>query len=583
MEELTIRQKIDEASAIFVFGEKFGEKPSPKKIGQSLATLEQCLKWTKENSIGYLENKALWGIYLCHSRMKQPSLAADALLQIWRNLEATRRGISDPQKRGGVFGEYTHLFDALCENLQKSGRTKQLLETIEASKGRGMADILTKKSGKAVADADIYGAVKVLPKLTQKYGFHYITYYVDTVQTYAVLVSKRGDIHAIEPIPISKKDVIRKAAQYVDPVLWGEPDEDDPSIMIEDVSEVLSPLVQFLESLLDQDIVSIGDHISYSADDSFINVPLQYLALRDLQLHKIPIIWLLLRQYDCMAGILFLRKSLKGKTLIDNFSLSKIHSAFHLEKVLSETVLDSPTEFISFFVPRRQDLQNENWPKMKQNMLRPAQWLGEHLRGQVFEYKRGTVGQVTKQFSEKEIGTVKKKHQNLIYKIVHFSTHGIFPKPQKKQNPFYQSGLVLSSGKDLPDEDDVSKGLDDKDKMPDYVLTPSKVFNLKLEFRNSHLSLMACVSGLSQEGLAGDALGLEWAFIQAGAASLLSSHWYVSAEDSAIFFESFYEHWIDEKKSRAQAYCEAVNDLRTRLESPSRPIWAAFSLTGDWR
>ncbi|MCA1991643.1 MAG: hypothetical protein LDL41_06300 [Coleofasciculus sp. S288] len=35
--------------------------------------------------------------------------------------------------------------------------------------------------------------------------------------------------------------------------------------------------------------------------------------LRDLQLNTIPINWLLLRQYNCMAGILFLRKSLSSQ------------------------------------------------------------------------------------------------------------------------------------------------------------------------------------------------------------------------------------------------------------------------------
>ena len=57
-----------------------------------------------------------------------------------------------------------------------------------------------------------------------------------------------------------------------------------------------------------------------------------------------------------------------------------------------------------------------------------------------------------------------------------------------------------------------------------HLLTPKKILdkdiNPNLNFSESHISLMACVSGLSKEGIGGDALGLEWAFLLAGASSL---------------------------------------------------------------
>ena len=97
--ELTIKQKIREASGIFVLE----ERPSSEKIKQSLQVLEECFDWSRKNTIKDLENDALWGIYLCHSRLNQPSSAADALLQLRGNLEDTREGIQDPLERGGVF------------------------------------------------------------------------------------------------------------------------------------------------------------------------------------------------------------------------------------------------------------------------------------------------------------------------------------------------------------------------------------------------------------------------------------------------------------------------------------------------
>ena len=96
--------------------------------------------------------------------------------------------------------------------------------------------------------------------------------------------------------------------------------------------------------------------------------------------------------------------------------------------------------------------------------------------------------------------------------------------------------------------------------------------------------MMACVSGLAKEGIAGDTLGLDWAFIQAGASSLISTHWEVSAACAARFFKLFYEKWIDDKQSRASACRETMLELLKGENTPnSLQQWTAFSLTGDFR
>jgi hypothetical protein len=223
-----IRQEMQEASEIFLFG----AHPSPEKIAQSLATLEACGRWAKEHTIVELENDALWGIYLCHSRLDRPSRAADALLQLRRNLEATRKGIKNPLERGGIFQAFPELFHALCEKLSSAGRTEELLESIEASKGRGVADILTQRTEQVVADDIIYDSVKDLTSLTRANGLHYLTYHVDKERTYAVLVSKQGGVYPIGPIAIAKSK-IREAAQYVDPRSWGTPTKYDYSVLVD--------------------------------------------------------------------------------------------------------------------------------------------------------------------------------------------------------------------------------------------------------------------------------------------------------------------------------------------------------------
>lgn len=527
--EWTIKGKIREASGIFVLD----PHPPQQKIRQSLEVLESCISWSMKNGLPELENDALWGKYLCHSRLDEHSLAADTLIRLRINLEDIRRQISDPLERGGAFSTYPHLFGALCEKLQLAGRTEDLLEAIEASKGRGIADILTMESGQTVADGNIYAAVKNVSAMTLQHGFHYLTYYVDDEKTYSVLVSKAGKIHSMPPIAISKS-IIREAAQNVDPRNWGEPKDYDPGTLIEDTSEVMSPLIEGLGALMDQGIIENGDHICYSSDDSFNNVPLNYLKLN-------------------------------GTCIVDHVSVSKIQNAFHLEKILQMTEFQSPVGCVSFIVPTIQNTKKKNWVKMRENLWKPVRWLQAHIPDySVYENENGTIQQLR---------DYKRAHH-----ILQFCTHGIFPNLNEAQNPFYQSGLVLSDGNSLPDEDAVVQG------SYENVLTPSKIFDLGLKFTDCHVSVMACVSGLSREGIGGDALGLDWAFIQAGAASLLSSHWYVSAELAAAFFERFYYHWLSKDKSRASAHRAAIQDLRSQKGILSQPYcWAAFTLTGDWR
>ena len=96
--------------------------------------------------------------------------------------------------------------------------------------------------------------------------------------------------------------------------------------------------------------------------------------------------------------------------------------------------------------------------------------------------------------------------------------------------------------------------------------------------------MQACVSGLSTEGRAGDALGLEWALIARGASTVLASHWNISFTTAVAFFERFYRGWIVDGLSRAQASRRAMLEVRDDPDFASYGLeWAAFTLIGDWR
>jgi len=526
--ELRMRKKCRDANAIFHPG--FTTPPSPQQLKLSLSELTEVYEWAKENDNKDLLQDSIWGRYLCHSRLNHDTQAADALIELRTRLEAQRSGITDPINRGGAFSTYPQLFNALCEKLQKTERYFELLESMEAAKGRAIADILTRKQNRPVADADVYGAVSKLPQLTKRHKFNYLSLYVDRYAgeaiIYMVMVCKDGVSYGIEPARISES-LINSALLNIDPATWGKPllmGRKTPN-----ASEILQPLTKLIEDLYQKNIIAEGDHICYTADEQINNVPLHYLPF-------------------------------KGKLLIDYFSISRIHNASQLQLILEQPP-QLPDHATVFVVPTQQDTNSDNWLDFERNISRPAAVLSKYLTTDVL---------TNQQASYKSLLALRPQHS-----ILHFSTHGIFE--ISGNNPYSNSGLVLSDGISLPDKNQIARGdLSD-------VMTPQKVVEGDVQLKNSHVSMMACVSGRSREGIGGDALGLDWALVNAGVRSILSSHWFIRARQAADFFDLFYEFWLGKKQSKAMAFKNTVNTLQIASSSDSTQQWAAFSLSGDWR
>jgi CHAT domain-containing protein len=229
---------------------------------------------------------------------------------------------------------------------------------------------------------------------------------------------------------------------------------------------------------------------------------------------------------------------------------------------LSSEASEAPDRYVGFVVPLLQDLEKKGGEELLANLDAPLQWLEDHERsGEPVRLAQATLERV--------------RGEALDHKIVHFSTHGWFP---EQGNPFHDSYLLLAGRDGLPDKERVVRG-DHEGR-----LTPSEILDTKLDLEGSHVSMMACVSGLAKEGIAGDSLGLDWAFIQAGASSLISTHWEVSAACAARFFTLFYQKWIEDAQSRASAFRDTMLELMKGENTPnSLQQWTAFSLTGDFR
>ncbi len=526
--EVTMRKKCRDASSIFHPGAH--QKPSEATINDSLKQLNEVYQWASTQNSKELLHDAIWGLYLCHSRLGRSSEAADALIELRKQLEAQRAGIVDPIRRGGAFATYSQLFNVSCERLSESGRYLELLEAIEASKGRAIADILTRKLNRPVPDADIYSAVSKLPALTREHQFHYLSFYLDrfdgTALVYSVMVCKDGKTYSNSPVKLPE-ETLDGALKSLNPDDWGQPWYQ--GLTKPKSAAVLAPIVDLIIDLKDRGVIEEGDHICYSADGQLNNIPMHYL--------------------DTPDGL-----------LIDHFSFSRIHNVAQLDYLL-ERNKHKPKQAELFVVPTQQDTQGKSWTEFERNINRPVNVLTEFCDVKVIK--------------DQQVNLKSLKGYQLTDSILHFSTHGV--SDIVNMSPFKSWGLVISDGQQLPDKDRIASG------DLDSVLTPSKLLDNDIDLTGSHVSLMACVSGLSREAIGGDAIGLDWAMVNAGASSVLSSHWYVSAKFAADFFEQFYRFWLGDNQSKAQAFRNTILAMNQNTNALRKYQCSAFSLSGDWR
>lgn len=546
-----VKQKILTASGIFLDPAK---KYNPELIANSLAMLQEALQWAKINHYTEEECDALWGISICYRR--QEKIQPDPFLQkelveksvkmlqaLRKKIEMIRSRIVDPFKRVHWINRYVHLFSILCEQLHKLDRPSEMLDAIEGAKGRVLTDILTRKGDQPISDFDFSASVQQLPALMQKNRAHYLTYLVDDEETFAVLVTKDGSLHT-HSVALGKThlkewlsyDYDNPCQDPLNPKNWNN--KIDARKKVVNLSTLLSPLVSWLEPYVESGLIQPNDHLCYSPDASLHLIPLHYL--------------------------LFL-----GKPMVCYVSVSRIHGAAALVELLKQSP-EKPSRLTAIYVPAKDDTKNAK--SLGQQKLEDMRWTAYWLK----EIKNMT-GIITSEAAA-DLETI--TQLPFSHRLIHFSTHGIFPSEEKQNqnntvNPYHASGLVLAKEGQLPEDGNGQGGT---------LLTPEKIIKGNLNFAGSHVTMQACVSGRAKEGIGGDAIGLDWALMLAKASSLLSTHWNVDAGGSRLFSQTFYQYWLfEENYSRAQAWQKTVLDLMESQATSSSYYWAAFSLSGDWR
>jgi len=524
--EVSIRQTIRRSSGIFV-----DNQPSESQINESLEELIQALEQSRVLENNILINDALYGIYLCYSRLGRSSEAADQLIVLRKNLESTRNGISDPKERGGIFKTYPYLFYSSVEHLYKSSRDADMLDAIEGSKGQTITDSLALES----TESDPFESHKIrerLSPLLAREKANYLSFHVDDDCTYISLLTKKDSISSHQ-VMIGKNRLskwFKKGLQ--NPQRWNE------ILSRTDIKKELAPLVSCLKSSLLEGSINEGDHICYSADHLLYQFPLHYLKIGN-------------------------------ESLIDLFTVSRIHNAGHLIMLLSKprTV---PDTCLTVSVPSIKDAEDPGIVKLFH--------ANADLLATLFDQRIVHISGIDADRSAVSSGISNKQ-------LIHFATHGFFP---YMLNPFYNSGVLIADQGKFPE-----LHLGDRDyeyvKDGEHLLSPQRLLDQKyhnITLNDSHVSLQACVAGYAKEGIAGDALGLEWTFFQIGAGSITSSFWNIGLENANEFYRTFYEFWIEKGLSRAEAHRKSLLNLKNKKHpdyNPHEYYWAGFGLIGDWR
>jgi CHAT domain-containing protein len=115
------------------------------------------------------------------------------------------------------------------------------------------------------------------------------------------------------------------------------------------------------------------------------------------------------------------------------------------------------------------------------------------------------------------------------------------------------------------------------DSQSDGSLTVQDVYGLDLA-QADLVVLSACETQLGAQSQGGDIVGLNRAFIYAGAPSVIASLWSVNDQATSVLMAAFYRH-LRAGASKAEALQAAQAD--TRAVYPHPYLWAAFVLTGD--
>nr|MBN2278291.1 CHAT domain-containing protein [candidate division Zixibacteria bacterium] len=169
--------------------------------------------------------------------------------------------------------------------------------------------------------------------------------------------------------------------------------------------------------------------------------------------------------------------------------------------------------------------------------------------------------------------------------ILHLATHGFVCQDKEArdnlkiyiENPLLNSGLILAGGNHTLSHNDTNP------KDEDGILTALEVCGMNLHGTRL-VTLSACETALGDILYGEGVVGLRRAFQQAGAESILMSHWKISDRETSEYMSRFYRYWLGglpRQEALRKTSLELMNETRKNYGHTHPFAWAGFTLVGN--
>jgi CHAT domain-containing protein len=138
------------------------------------------------------------------------------------------------------------------------------------------------------------------------------------------------------------------------------------------------------------------------------------------------------------------------------------------------------------------------------------------------------------------------------------------------RDPLLNSGLLLANA-----QQGISGQIVEGE---DGILTAKEALNLTLD-KTQLVVMSACETGRGEIRNGEGVYGLQRAFQQAGARTVLISLWKVSDEATQVLMTNFYENLLSKKLNKREAFLQAQSELMKKYPQPY--YWGAFVMVGE--